>query len=38
LKWHGIQALHAFAKSENAKVFVVGYGKEGVPIILNPEK
>ena len=38
LKWHGIQALHAFAKSENAKVFVVGYGKDGVPIILNPEK
>jgi len=38
LKWHGIQALHAFANSENAKVFVVGYGKEGVPIILNPEK
>lgn len=38
LKWHGIQALHAFAKSNNAKIFVVGYGKDGVPIILNAEK
>ncbi|ETR71077.1 MAG: membrane protease subunit stomatin/prohibitin-like protein [Candidatus Magnetoglobus multicellularis str. Araruama] len=37
LKWRGIEALHAFAKSDNAKIFVVGYGKDGVPIILNTE-
>jgi len=37
LKWRGINALHAFANSENAKIFVVGYGKDGVPIILNTE-
>lgn len=38
LKWHGIQATHAFAESENAKTFVIGVGKDSVPIILNPEK
>jgi len=38
LKWHGIQALHAFAKSENSKIFVIGYGKDGVPFILNADK
>ena len=37
IKWRGIEALHAFARSNNAKIFVVGYGKDGVPIILNTE-
>ncbi len=37
LKWHGIQAIKAFAESENSKVFVIGVGENGVPIILNPE-
>ncbi len=38
LKWKGIQAIHAFAESNNAKVFVIGVGENGVPIILNPGK
>ncbi len=37
LRWHGIQAVKAFATSENAKTFVIGVGENGVPIILNPE-
>ncbi len=37
LRWHGIQAVKAFATSENATTFVIGVGENGVPIILNPE-
>jgi len=37
LKWKGIEATRELARSQNAKVVVIGAGKEGLPIILgNP--
>lgn len=38
LTWKGVQATLKLAESENAKVIVVGAGKDGLPIILNPNK
>ena len=35
LRWKGIEATLELAKSQNAKVVVVGTGKEGLPIILG---
>jgi prohibitin 1 len=35
LAWKGIEATEALAKSPNAKVVVVGSGKNGLPIILG---
>jgi regulator of protease activity HflC (stomatin/prohibitin superfamily) len=35
LKWHGIQASLKLSESENAKVIVIGAGKDGLPIIGN---
>lgn len=35
LSWHGIQATQELAKSPNAKVVVVGAGKNGLPLILG---
>ncbi len=35
LKWKGIEATLELAKSQNAKVVVVGSGKDGLPIILG---
>ena len=37
LQWKGIEATEKLAGSSNAKVIVVG-GKDGLPLILNPEK
>jgi regulator of protease activity HflC (stomatin/prohibitin superfamily) len=37
LKWKGIEATLELAKSENAKVIIVGGGKDGLPLILNTE-
>ena len=37
LAWHGIQATQELAKSANAKVVVVGGGKNGLPLILGKE-
>ncbi len=37
LSWHGIQATQELAKSPNAKVVVVGSGKNGLPLILGKE-
>jgi regulator of protease activity HflC (stomatin/prohibitin superfamily) len=37
LAWHGIQATQELAKSPNAKVVVIGSGKNGLPIILGQE-
>jgi regulator of protease activity HflC (stomatin/prohibitin superfamily) len=37
LAWHGIQATQELAKSPNAKVVVVGSGKNGLPLILGQE-
>jgi regulator of protease activity HflC (stomatin/prohibitin superfamily) len=36
LEWKGIEATIDLAKSPNAKVIVIGAGKGGLPIILNP--
>ncbi len=37
LSWHGIQATRDLAKSPNAKVVVVGAGKNGLPLILGKD-
>lgn len=37
LAWKGIDATVELAKSENAKVVVIGGGKEGMPLILGGE-
>jgi len=36
LKWKGIEATEALAKSPNAKIVVIG-GRDGMPLILNAE-
>lgn len=36
LRWKGIEATERLAKSQNAKVVIIGSGKEGLPIILSP--
>jgi prohibitin 1 len=38
LKWKGIEATQDLAKSPNAKVVVIGSGKDGLPIILGGDK
>ena len=38
LQWKGIEATEALSKSQNAKIVVIGSGKNGLPVILNPEK
>ncbi len=37
LRWRGIEATIELAKSHNAKVVVIGGGKDGLPLILNTE-
>jgi regulator of protease activity HflC (stomatin/prohibitin superfamily) len=37
LEWQGILATEALAKSPNAKVVIVGGGKNGLPVILGKE-
>jgi regulator of protease activity HflC (stomatin/prohibitin superfamily) len=37
LAWQGIQATQDLAKSPNAKVVVIGSGKNGLPLILGQE-
>jgi len=36
LAWQGIEATEKLAESPNAKVVVIGSGKDGLPLILNP--
>ena len=38
LQWKGIEATEILAKSQNAKIVIIGSGKNGLPVILNPEK
>jgi prohibitin 1 len=38
LQEKGIQATMELTKSNNSKIIVIGGGKDGLPIILNPEK
>jgi regulator of protease activity HflC (stomatin/prohibitin superfamily) len=35
LQWKGIEATESLAKSQNAKVVVIGSGKDGLPLILG---
>ncbi len=35
LRWKGIEATHKLAESGNAKVVVIGAGKDGLPLILG---
>lgn len=37
LRYEGIQATKELAKSNNAKVVVIGSGKDGLPLILNTQ-
>ena len=36
LQWKGIEATETLAKSPNTKMVIVGSGKGGLPVILNP--
>jgi regulator of protease activity HflC (stomatin/prohibitin superfamily) len=36
LRWKGIEATEKVANSANTKVVIIGSGKDGLPIILNP--
>lgn len=38
LQWKGIEATLTLAESHNAKVVIIGNGKDGLPIILNTGK
>jgi regulator of protease activity HflC (stomatin/prohibitin superfamily) len=38
LRWKGIEATLDLAKSDNAKVVVIGQGKDGMPLILGGAK
>lgn len=38
LRWKGIEATERLAASPNAKIVVVGGGKDGLPIIMNTSK
>ena len=35
LRWKGIEATMKLAESKNAKVVVIGAGKDGLPLILG---
>lgn len=35
IKWQGVQATLKLAESENAKVVIIGGGKDGIPVILG---
>ena len=35
LEWKGIEATEKLANSQNAKIVIIGSGKNGLPIILN---
>jgi regulator of protease activity HflC (stomatin/prohibitin superfamily) len=35
LPWKGIEATEKLANSPNAKIVIIGAGKDGLPLILN---
>ncbi len=37
LRWKGIEATEKLAASPNAKVVVIGAGKDGLPLILDTQ-
>jgi regulator of protease activity HflC (stomatin/prohibitin superfamily) len=38
LEWKGIEATENLSKSQNAKIVIIGSGKNGLPVILNADK
>ena len=38
LKWKGVEATRDLSMSPNAKMVVIGGGKDGLPVILNTDK
>jgi regulator of protease activity HflC (stomatin/prohibitin superfamily) len=38
LQWKGLEVTSEFAKSNNAKIIIIGNSKNGLPLILNPEE
>ena len=38
LQWKGIEATETLSKSQNAKIVIIGSGKNGLPVILNVDK
>ncbi|MDR3299553.1 MAG: prohibitin family protein [Candidatus Accumulibacter sp.] len=37
LRWHGIEATKELARSPNSKFVITGGGRNGLPVILNPD-
>ena len=37
LRWKGIEATEKISSSQNAKVIIVGGGKNGLPLIMNTQ-
>jgi prohibitin 1 len=35
LRWKGIEATEKLAASQNAKIVIIGAGKDGLPLILD---
>jgi prohibitin 1 len=38
LRWRGLEVTGEIARSENAKVVIIGSGPGGLPVILNTDK
>ena len=38
LRWQGIKATQDLSSSQNAKIVIIGSGKDGLPLILNTDK
>lgn len=38
LQWKGLEVTSEFAKSPNAKIIIMGNGKNGMPLIINPDE
>lgn len=38
LQWKGLEVTSEFAKSNNSKIIIMGNGKNGMPLIINPDE
>jgi regulator of protease activity HflC (stomatin/prohibitin superfamily) len=38
LQWKGLEVTSEFAKSNNSKIIILGNGKNGMPLIINPDE
>lgn len=38
LQWKGLEVTSEFAKSNNSKIIIMGNGKNGLPLLLNPDE